>query len=112
MTMALACTGRFATSLDRLLRGTALAAMLGAAVTAAGAEPPPAPPLPPLPAQAAHQVAEDEGLWSRLLPDEPSPARRLDPAIFTDLLPVSASEPAVRLPEDQQEADSSSDPAR
>lgn len=60
---------------------------------------------PPLPAQAAHQVAEAEGLWSRLLRDEQSPVRRLDPAIFTELSPVTASDPAVRLPADQREAD-------
>ncbi|MDZ7669719.1 MAG: hypothetical protein U5Q16_09990 [Gammaproteobacteria bacterium] len=58
-------------------------------------------PEPSPEAQAAHQVTQPEGLRARLLGDEASPVRRLDAAIFTELLPVTASEPAVRLPEDQ-----------
>jgi hypothetical protein len=54
-------------------------------------------------AQAAHQVAGEEGLRARMLRDEPSPVRELDPAIFTPLSPVTASDPALRLPEDQQD---------
>lgn len=54
-------------------------------------------------AQAAHQVAGEEGLRARMLRDEPSPVRELDPAIFTALSPVTASDPALRLPEDQED---------
>jgi hypothetical protein len=62
------------------------------------------PPEPPAGAQAAQQVVNPEGLRARLLRDE-APVRSLDPAIFTDLSPVSASDPALRLPPDQQEAE-------
>jgi hypothetical protein len=64
------------------------------------AEPPPAP-VPA--AQAAHQVVWAEGLRGRLAVDEPSAVRNLDPAIFTEISPVTASEPALRLPRDQQD---------
>lgn len=63
------------------------------------------PPEPPADAQAAHQVLQPEGLVARLLGDQPSPVRRYDPAIFTELLPVTAAEPPLRLPEDQRDAD-------
>jgi hypothetical protein len=62
--------------------------------------------LPPPPAEmeAAHQVLYGAGLrdW------------RLDTAVFIDLSPVTATEPAVQLPEDQREepADPLSSPAR
>lgn len=59
-------------------------------------------PEPPATAQAAYQVEHPEGLRARLLRDEASPVRSHDPAIFTELSPVTASDPAVRLPEDQQ----------
>jgi hypothetical protein len=75
-----------------------VATLVGGAIVQA--EPPPEPPAP---AQAAHQVVHPEGLRSRLGGDEVSSVRSLDPAIFTELSPVTASEPAVRLPEDQQE---------
>ena len=65
----------------------------------ARAEPPPEAPMA---AQAAHQVVYPEGLRSRLLRDEPSPVRSLDETIFTELSPVTASDPAVRLPDDQR----------
>ena len=60
-----------------------------------------APPEAPAAAQAAHQVVYPEGLRSRLLRDEPSPVRTRDETIFTGLSPVTASDPAVRLPDDQ-----------
>jgi hypothetical protein len=89
-------------STERRLRavsgaGSLLLALLGAGFVAAAP-----PPEPPTTAQAAHQVAHPEGLRSRLLRDEPSPVRGLDAAIFTELSPVTVSDPAVRLPEDQQ----------
>lgn len=59
--------------------------------------------VPPVAAEAAHQVAAPDGLRARLLPDQPSAVRALAPAIFTDLSPVTASEPALRLPEDQRD---------
>jgi hypothetical protein len=62
-------------------------------------------PEPPAEAQGAHQVVQPEGLRARLLGDEDSPVRRLDAAIFTELRPVTASEPAVQLPEDQREVE-------
>lgn len=101
MTTVHACTGHSAMNAERRIRTAAgvLAWVLAAAAVAA--EPPP----PPAPAQAAHQVVAGGDLWSRLLPDEASPVRRLDPAIFTELSPVTASDPAVRLPDDQREAD-------
>ena len=61
------------------------------------------PPAPVPAAQAAHQVAWPEGLRVRLAVDEPSAVRNLDPAIFTGISPVTASEPALRLPRDQQD---------
>ena len=66
------------------------------------------PPEPPTSAQAAHQVDNPEGLRSRLLRDEASPVRSLDPAIFIELSPVTASDPAVRLPRDQEMVESPS----
>lgn len=44
-------------------------------------------------AEAAHQVVADQDRqdW------------RLDPAIFTDILPVNAPDVAIKLPEDQRE---------
>ncbi len=104
MTTGRASIGHCAMTAERAVPAAlALALLLGAG--SAWAAEPDAPPAPPLPAQAAHQVAAGDDLWSRLLPDEPSPVRRQDAAIFTELLPVSASEPAVRLPEDQREAE-------
>ena len=74
--------------------------LLGAlALPAAAAEP------PPVDAEAAQQVAEPARLVERLLGDEPSPVRTLDPAIFIELTPVTASEPAVLLPEDQRDGE-------
>ncbi len=67
---------------------------------------------PPVDAEAAQQVAEPARLVERLLGDEPSPVRTLDPAIFIELTPVTASEPAVRLPEDQRETEYLSPPSR
>ncbi len=50
-------------------------------------------PPPPAEMEAAHQVLYGAGLrdW------------RLDTAVFIDLSPVTATEPAVQLPEDQRE---------
>ncbi|MEQ8859803.1 MAG: hypothetical protein RIC56_14260 [Pseudomonadales bacterium] len=62
-------------------------------------------PLPPVEAQASFQVIHPDGLAARLLGDQPSPVRELDPAIFTDLSPVTASDPALQVPEDQQDDD-------
>ena len=59
------------------------------------------PPPPPASAEAAHLVVQPEGLRGRLMRDEPSPVRGLDPAVFTEISPVTASDPAVRLPADQ-----------
>ncbi|MFU8814079.1 MAG: hypothetical protein ACNA7W_01960 [Pseudomonadales bacterium] len=70
------------------------------------------PPLATPQSQAAHQVTWPEGLRARLLRDEPSAVRSLDPAIFTEISPVTASEPAVRLPPDQQDEDPETDPRR
>lgn len=95
-----ACTGRCDMSIEARVRGRLAAALMMVLCTTAGAaEPAP----PPGAAQAAQHVIDPDGLRARLLRDEPSPVRGLDPAIFTELLPVSASEPAVRLPEDQRE---------
>lgn len=80
-----------------------LAALLVAAPVSPSLWAAPAP-EPSAEAQAAHQVTQPEGLRARLLGDEASPVRRLDAAIFTELLPVAVSEPAVRLPEDQRES--------
>lgn len=102
MTMDRAGTGRCAMRTDRL-RTLALAVALGLApviVAPAYGEPVPEPPPE---AQAAHQVTRADGLAARLLADQPSPVRSLDPAIFTELSPVTASEPPVRLPDDQTE---------
>lgn len=102
MATAHACTGRFAMLTDlrrRVGRAGWLVLLMGVGATAAE----PVPPPPPA-AQAAHQVADPGGLRGRLLRDEPSPVRSLDPAVFTELSPVTTSDPAVRLPEDQREA--------
>lgn len=77
-----------------LVAGVALAAL---PVLAAEA------PESPLPAQATYQVLNPQGLAARLQMDQASPVRDQDPAIFTELSPVTASEPAVRLPEDQRD---------
>ena len=55
-------------------------------------------PPPPAEMEAAHQVLYGAGLrdW------------RLDTAVFIDLSPVTATEPAVQLPEDQREEPSES----
>lgn len=51
-------------------------------------------PPPPSPAaEAAHQVVREHA---------GSPV--LDPAIFVEISPVTVSEPAIRLPPDQQES--------
>lgn len=81
------------------LLGALLMGPLGSTFLWAAPAPEPSPE-----AQAAHQVTQPEGLRARLLGDEASPVRRLDAAIFTELLPVTASEPAVRLPDDQRES--------
>jgi hypothetical protein len=93
-----------------LTAGVALgvaAAACSAGALAAEAAPSPALPgpaaSPPAAAQAAHQPVPGEGLRSRLLGDEPSAVRALDPAVFLEISPVAASEPALRLPEDQRE---------
>lgn len=62
-------------------------------------------PEPPVESQAAQRVGESERLVDRLLGERVSPVRSLDPAIFIELSPVTATEPAVRLPEDQQDAE-------
>jgi hypothetical protein len=62
-------------------------------------------PEPPVEAQATYQVIQPQGLPSRLLIGQPSAVRSLDPAIFIELSPVTASEPAVRLLEDQRDDD-------
>lgn len=100
MTTARACTGRCAMSTEpRRSAARWLALLMGAhGAVALAAEPP----VPPASAQAAYQVTQPDGLHGRLLRDEPSPVRRLDPAVFTEILPVTASDPALRLPEDQR----------
>jgi hypothetical protein len=95
-----AFTGRYAMNVDTLARWFCLALL-----TPAGgrAEPPP---LPPPAAQAAFQMApagQVEGLRARLLRQEPSPVRSLDPAIFVEISPLAATEPAIRLPDDQRD---------
>jgi hypothetical protein len=50
-------------------------------------------PPPPAEMQAAHQVQRDAG----------EREGRLDTAVFIDLSPVTAAEPAVRLPDDQRD---------
>lgn len=60
---------------------------------------------PPVDAEAAQQVVEPARLVERLLGDRPSPVRTLDPAIFIELTPVTASDPAIRLPEDQRDSE-------
>lgn len=103
MTMVPASTGRSAMICERrqavlgMLVGWALLAPSGLAAAAER------PPEPPPAAQAAHQVVYPDGLRARLLRDEASSVRTLDPAIFTELSPVTAAEPAVRLPDDQRE---------
>ena len=59
---------------------------------AADASPAP-PPLVSTGAEAAHQVAAEEGRvdW------------QLDTVIFTDISPIDAPEVAIKLPDDQQE---------
>jgi len=76
-----------------------LAAVLSGAAVAMEA------PEPPVESQAAQRVGESGRLVDRLLGDRVSPVRSLDPAIFIELSPVTATEPAVRLPENQQDAE-------
>lgn len=106
MTMR-AGTGRSTTTTDwrRLVRGLSGVAVLIA--WPALAAPPPAPADD---AQAAHLVEQDQGLRARMMPDQPAPVRRLDAAIFTELLPVTAAEPALRLPADQVDLEPSGNP--
>lgn len=87
----------------RSRRGAWLAWSLAAVIssTAAAMEAP----EPPVESQAAQRVGESERLVDRLLGERVSPVRSLDPAIFIELSPVTATEPAVRLPEDQQDAE-------
>ena len=71
-------------------------------------------PQPPVEAQAAQRAAAtatavfsragQDGLHARLLRGVAASVRRLDPAVFIEISPVSASEPALLLPEDQREA--------
>ncbi len=105
MTTVHVSTGRFAMSAERRIPAAAglLAWLLAAAALASDGASAPPPPPPPTAVEAAHQVVDGGDLWSRLLPDEPSPVRTLDPAIFTELSPVTASDPAVRLPDDQRD---------
>jgi hypothetical protein len=77
--------------------------LLAMAPLTALAEPPP---LPPPAAQAAVQAGQAgpvETLRARLLRHEPSGVRSLDPAIFEEISPVAATEPALRLPDDQRD---------
>lgn len=90
-------------TLTPVRRGAALAGGLLLAFAAAAGLAAEAP--PPVDAEAAQQVAEPARLVERLLGDEPSPVRALDAAIFIELTPVTASEPAVRLPGDQRETE-------
>lgn len=98
MTRDRASTGRCAMRIERRRdhRWWTWSAALLAAV--ASADPPPPPPAT---AEAAHLVVQPEGLRGRLLRDGLSPVRGLDPAVFTEISPVTASDPAVRLPADQ-----------
>lgn len=100
-------TGRCAIAIDTLMshRASIICSVLLVGCVASAAGHGAAAPEPPAEAQGAHQVVQPEGLRARLLGDEDSPVRRLDSAIFTELRPVTASEPAVRLPEDQREAE-------
>ena len=88
-------TGRFAMLTSglpravarRVTRGLGLLVCLALAAPAVGQPPPPAE------MEAAHQVQRDTGErdW------------KLDPAVFIELSPVTAAEPAVRLPDDQRD---------
>jgi hypothetical protein len=102
MTKARVCTGRCAMSTDRRRSGARWLTLLVGALLSAAAPAAESPQAPPATAQAGHQVTQPDGLHGRLLRDEPSPVRRLDPAVFTEISPVTASDPAVRLPEDQR----------
>lgn len=82
----------------RWLLATLLLALPGAAAAAPAPE-------PPDDAQAAHQVVSGGSLRERLLGADGLPVRDLDTAIFLDVAPVSAAEPAVRLPDDQRDDD-------
>lgn len=94
-----ASTGPFVMRIDRRWPMSVALALLGLPLTAAAA---PAP-EPPAEAQASYQVVQPQGLSSRMLADQPSAVRSLDPVIFIELSPVTTAEPAVRLPEDQQD---------
>ena len=109
MTMVRVCTGRYAMSIEQLVKQLRLVVLLMLAPLCALAEPPP---VASPESQAAHQAAWPEGLRARLSRDQPSAVRSLDPAIFTEISPVTASEPAVRLPPDQQDEDPAADPHR
>jgi hypothetical protein len=100
MTMAHKPSGRFAMTTDRGVWLLAPWLLAAAPVLCADPLPP-----PPQDAQAAHQILLDEGLRQRLLGDDGLTVRRLDPAIFLEVSPVTATEPAIRLPNDQQDAD-------
>jgi hypothetical protein len=76
------------TSVFRTLIAASWRGLLSLAAASAVAEPP-----PPAEMQAAHQVRGDSGERDWLL----------DPAVFIDLSPVTAAEPALRLPEDQRD---------
>lgn len=105
MTMDRDCTGRSAMRTERAQPTVfALALALALAPACPGAMAAEPVPEPPPAAQAAQQVVDPQGLRARLLPDEISPVRSLAPAIFTELSPVTTSDPAVRLPRDQREA--------
>lgn len=107
MKTACAGTGHCIIGIDTVMVGRAgliCSVVLAGWVAAAGAHGAAAP-EPPAEAQGAHQVVQPEGLRARLLGDEHSPVRSLNSAIFTELRPVTASEPAVQLPEDQREAE-------
>lgn len=100
MTTAFDCSGRCAMTIERAAALVVTSLALAASVAVADPLP-----EPPLDAQAAHQVLLEAGLRQRLLGDDGLPVRRLDPAIFLDVSPVTATEPALRLPEDQREAE-------
>ncbi len=100
-------TGRSITTTERRRLLRLLMVVAGLAAGPAHADPPPAPAAD---AQAAQLIEQDQGLRARLMPDQPAPVRRLDPAIFTELLPVTAAEPALRLPADQVDQASSVSP--
>jgi hypothetical protein len=100
MTMARKPSGRCVMTTDRGAWLLVPALLAAASVLCADPLPP-----PPQDVQAAHQVVLEEGLRQRLLGDDGLAVRRLDPAIFLEVSPVTATEPAIRLPDDQRDAD-------